>query len=167
MKIKRFYEFRTNESDDFSENPEEYVNDKLHDLKLKIDKYFNPDQKEESDDLSNFKRIGLKLDNSEISKYSKLYDSLQIKFSDDTNFYSLYIMIQLENALKDKEATDDISECYIKFKKYDNQSTELIGKLSKNVKIKDINKDFIISLKSELDKKIGDNGEDDLQIEYK
>lgn len=167
MKIKRYNEFNImNEdgNDKFFENPEEYINDKLSDLKIKIEKFFEPSKKEESDDVSNFKRLGLKLEASEISNNSKLYDSLQIKFSDEKNFYSLYIMIQLENALKDKQASDKIEECYVKFKKYDNQTSDIIGKISKNVKIDDINKDFLIELKSELDKKIG--GDEDLEIEF-
>jgi len=166
MRLKRFIDFKINEGEEFFENPEEYINDKLSDLKTKIDKYFDSSPKEDAEDLSSFKKIGLKIESSEISKYSKLYDSLQIKFSDEKNFYSLYIMIQLENALKDKQSTDDIEECYVKFKKYDKNSSDMIGKLAKNVKIKDIDKDFIISLKSELDSKVG--GEDgDLEIEYK
>jgi hypothetical protein len=116
------------------------------------------------------------LESSEISKYSKLHDSLTIKFSDDQNTYTLIIMIDLKEATnsnnkeggEDDESKDkspeDIEKCYIKFKKYSlDKLSEVVGQITKNVKIDDLDENFLIDLKIELDEKFGD--EDEFKIE--
>ena len=77
-------------------------------------------------------------------------------------------MIDIKEAIpKDKEKnfdSDDIEQCYIKFKKYSlDNLTEIIGQISKNIDIKDIDEEFLIDLKIELDDKFGDS--DDFEIE--
>ena len=42
-----------------------------------------------------FKDLGVRLESSEISKYSKMYDNLTIKFMDSNAWYNLYISIDL------------------------------------------------------------------------
>ena len=62
-------------------------------------------------------------------------------------------------------SVDDIKKCYVKFKKYNiEQDFNLVGEISKTVDIKDINDDFLVSLKIELDDEYGDETED-LDIE--
>jgi hypothetical protein len=178
MKIVKYIEFIKEELHD---TPENYVATVLNKLKRKLDKIFDYDIKDESDkvlkpeelekvdsDKMSLKDLNVRLESSEVSKYSKLYDSLTIKFSDDNNTYTLIIMIDIKQALpKDPEKDfdiDDIEECYIKFKKYDLDTFEIIGQLSKNVKISKIDEDFLIDLKIELDDKF-DEGDEEFEIE--
>ena len=100
MKIIKYTEFIKEE---FTDTPESYIEVALKQIKKKIDKMFefqevsdfDPSEEEEGDkeirkakldskkksDIS-FKDLGVRLESSEISKYSKLHDSLTIKFSD-------------------------------------------------------------------------------------
>lgn len=125
------------------------------------------EREEEEENKLTLKDLGVKLESSEISKYSKLYDSLTVKFSDDESFYSLIIIIDLKEGIpKDPNkdfSANDISKCYIKFKKYDIDTFDIIGQLTKNVEIKKINEDFLINLKIELDDEFGDR-EDEFKI---
>lgn len=117
-----------------------------------------------------FRDMGVTLDSNEISKYSKLYDSLTVKFSDNLDsWYSLIIMIDLKEAIP-KDATkdfkvEDIKTAYVKFKKYDANTDDLIGQITKNVPIKKIDEDFLVDLKIEIDDKFGD--EEEFEIETK
>lgn len=178
MKIIKYTEFIKEELND---TPENYISIVLTEIKRKIDKIFDYKVKEPSDILSpdelkkkDSKKMslidfGIELESSEISKYSKLYDSLTVKFSDTLYTYTLIVIIDIKEALpKDPEKdfeTDDIKKCYIKFKKYDISTFDIIGQISKNIEIKDINEDFLIDLKLELDEKFGD--EEEFKIETK
>lgn len=178
MRVIKYNEFI---KENLQDTPENYISIVLSKLKKKIDRMF--DYKEESEDQvlkpeelkkvnsdnMSFKDLGVRLESSEISKYSKLYDSLTIKFTDDENTYTLIIMIDIKEAIpedkeKDFDPLEDIKNCYIKFKKYDLDTFDILGQLSKNVKIKDIDEDFIIDLKIEIDDKF-DESDDDFEIE--
>jgi hypothetical protein len=195
MKIRKFYEFLNEEV--MNDTPENYIEMALNQLKRKIDKMFEfqedtPEEpifdedkegregkgkeksikqaKAESKDKNkmSFKDLGVTLDSNEISKYSKLYDSLTVKFSDNLDsWYSLIIMIDIKEALpKDPNKdfkVEDIETAYIKFKKYDANTDDLIGQITKNVKIKKIDEDFLVDLKIEIDDKFGD--EEQFEIE--
>ena len=182
MKIRKFYDFINEEL--MNDTPESYVETVLHQLKLKIDKMFEEQEEEpsEEDEKSilqakkdskkknkmSFKDLGISLDSNEVSKYSKLYDSLTVKFSDNLDsWYTLIIMIDIKEALP-KDATkdfkvEDIKMAYVKFKKYDANTDDLVGQISKNVEIKKIDEDFLVDLKIEIDDKFGD--EEKLEIE--
>lgn len=187
-KIKKYIDFLNEE---FNDTPETYIASALQQIKKKIDDMFQYENKERSsqdtqrpNDKSvksakqegigkeksmSFKDLGVRLESSEISKYSKQYDNLTVKFSDDEATYNLFIMIELKEAIpqdKEKEvSTDDIKNCYIKFKKYDiDNPSEIIGQITKNAKISDISEEFIIDLKIELDEKFGE-GESEFSIE--
>jgi hypothetical protein len=115
-----------------------------------------------------FRDLGVRLESSEISKYSKLYDNLVIKFIDNEAWYNLYITIDYNEAVPKKGkdfSHEDIKKCYIKFKKYDLDSNDVIGQIDKNINIKDIDEDFLIDLKIELDDKFAD--EEEFKIETK
>lgn len=177
MKIIKYSEFIKEELQD---TPESYIEIALNQIKRKIDKMFEfqEDEEVEEGEISteaakkaskkknnlSLKDLGVRLESSEISKYSKLYDSLNVKFSDDLATYNLYISIDLKEALPKEEdkdfSYDDIEKCFIKFKKYDLDTFEVIGQLTKNVEIKKIDEDFLINLKIELDDKFGDEGEE-------
>jgi hypothetical protein len=180
MKIRKFIEFLNEEL--INDTPESYVETALRKLKHKIDKMFefqeeNSDEEEQKiknvkkkqKEKMSFKDLGVVLDSSEISKYSKVYDSLTIKFTDDRNTYSLLFMIDLKDALP-KDTTkefdiDQIEKCYIKFKKYDLDTFEILGQITKNVEIKKIDEEFLIDLKIELDEEFGDDSEEEFKIE--
>jgi hypothetical protein len=181
MKIIKFIEFIKEE---FNDTPEEYIATALTKLKRKIEKMFEfqEEEGEESEkktvrqakekgkekDKISFKDLGVRLESSEMSKYSKLYDSLTIKFSDDSAFYALIIMIDLKEALpKDPNADfsdKEIKKCYIKFKKYDIDVFEIIGQITKNAEIEKIDEEFLINLKIELDEDFGGE-EEEFKIE--
>jgi hypothetical protein len=186
MKIIKFLEFIKEGLD----TPENLIEMRLKELKVKIDKIFEYSVESDDEDIvrrpedlkkitSNkmtFSDLGIELESSEISKYSKTHDSLTIKFSDDQNTYTLIAMIDLKEAIaknNDEEDEDesefnpeDIKECYIKFKKYSlDKLSEIIGQITKTVKIDDIDEDFLIDLKIELDDKFGDSDEFKIETE--
>jgi hypothetical protein len=178
MKIVKFIEFIKEE---FQDTPESYVELALKQLKHKIDKMFDFQESEEETgnqeiekvkrkekNKMSFKDLGVRLESSEISKFSKLLDSLTVKFSDEKFTYTLIFMIELKEALpKEPEkdfSSDDIEKCYIKFKKYDLDTFEVLGQITKNVEIKKIDENFIIDLKIELDEKFGTE-EEEFKIE--
>lgn len=179
MKVFKYSEYIKEELQD---TPESYVETALRQLKKKLDKLFvdddelrepnkvlSPKELERVDSTKmTFKDLGIRLESSELSIYSKLYDSLTIKFSDDNNTYTLIIMIDIKEAIpKDKEkdfSIEDIETAYVKFKKYDLDTFEILGQLDKNVKLKDINEEFLIDLKIELDEKFSGD-EEEFEIE--
>lgn len=195
MKIRKYIDFINEE---FNDTPESYISIALNQIKKKIDKMFEFQEggeepierskeknksiqkaKSDSRDKSgmSFKDLGVRLESSEISKYSKMYDSLTVKFSDDEATYNLFIAIDLKEALpkppepgseeeKEKDFSyEDIKKCYIKFKKYNLDTFEVIGQTTKNINIKDIDEDFLIDLKIEIDEKFGN--EEEFKIETK
>ena len=180
MKIIKFTEFIKEE---FQDTPESYVEMALKVLKRKIDKMFEfqedeSQEEEKEQDIKSvnrkeknkmsFQDLGVRLESSEVSKYSKTNDSLTVKFSDDSHTYTLIIMIDLKEAIpKDPQKDfdiDQIENCYIKFKKYDLDTFEVIGQITKNAEIKKIDEDFIINLKLELDEKF-EGDEEKFKIE--
>lgn len=188
MKIRKFIEFVNEEV--FNDTPESYVDIALKQLKKKIDKMFedaeaSPEGEEEEgsknksvkqakadskgDSGVTFKDLGVRLESSEISKYSKMYDNLVVKFSDDNSTYNLLLMIDIKDAIpKDAEqdfSYEDIEKCYIKFKKYDIETFDVVGQLTKTVVIKDINEEFLVNLKIELDDMFGDEDKEEFEIE--
>lgn len=179
MKVKKFTQFIKEEF--LNDTPETYISSLLSKIKKKIEGMFDETEssEEESGEKSirqakkdskknekmTFKDLGLRLESSEISKYSKMYDSLTVIFRDDENMYHLIIMIDLKDALP-KEPNkdfkiDDIKMCYVKFKKYDlvGKDIELLGQISKNTEWKKIDQDFIIDLKIEIDEEFGGDEE--------
>jgi hypothetical protein len=191
MKIRKYADFINEEI--INDTPESYIEIALKQIKRKIDKMFefqeNEEQPEdqpidsednkksikrakaESKDRSkmSLKDLGVRLESSEISKYSKMYDNLTVKFSDDAATYNLYLAIDLKDALP-KDATkdfsyEDIKTCYIKFKKYDLDTFEVIGQITKNIEIKKIDEEFLVDLKIEMDDEFGDEEEFEIETE--
>lgn len=190
MKIVKFLDF-INE-DNVQDTPEEYIKTTLVKLQKTIESFFedtNQQGEEPNIGKSNmasaiergkeikkdeskmsFKDLGIKLDSSELSKYSAIYDSLTIKYSDEDSMYNLYITIPLEEGInkdKTKDFSDqDIKKCSYKFKKYDQtQDFALVGQLGpKTIDISEINEEFLVNLKIELDDQFGGD-EEKLEIE--
>jgi hypothetical protein len=182
--------------EDFTDTPEEYVKTALLKIKKKIESFFEPssgedeydggdddpnrpgmkvkkmsdalaDGKKKSSDKISFSDLNLNLESSELSKYSAVYDSITIKYSDPNYMYNLFITIPVSSGVstKDNFSSKDIEECTYKFKKYDLSNFDLIGQLGpKKVKIEEIDEDFLIEIKIELDDEFGDE-EEKLEIE--
>jgi hypothetical protein len=180
MRIIKYSEFIKEE---FNDTPEQYIEVALNKIKKRIEKMFDyedleedPDRviklddvrkKDEEEKKVSFSDLGLRLESSEISKYSELYDSLTVKFTDDLATYNLWIMIELKEGISKDPNKDfsngDVKKCFIKFKKYDKVTFDVIGQITKTVEIDKLDEDFLVDLKIELDEEFGDEG-DELEI---
>lgn len=180
MKIIKFEDFMNENQQD---TPESYGGSLLMMVKKKIDKMFDYEVTKSNDidptktkvknkNKQSFRDLGLRLESSELSKYSRTNDSLTVKFSDDNNTYAIIIMVSTKDIVNDMTekgedkdfSIKDIKNCYVKFKKYDLDTYEVLGQLSKNVDINKVDEDFIIELKIEIDDTFGDD-EEEFKIE--
>lgn len=168
MNITKFVDFI---NENVSDTPEEYIKMELLKIKREIDGFFKeetgdevPDEvstmsdalrrgeeKERTEKDISFSELGLVIQSSEISKFSSMYDNLVVKFSDDEFLYNLYVTIPLEEAVSDDDGKRKIKKCYIKFKKYDLETFDLIGQITRNTEIEKIDEDYIVELKIDLD----------------
>ncbi len=167
MEIIKFVDFI---KESFSDTPEEYIKMELLKLKRKIDGFFDVEEEQSEDVVStmsdalkrgerkeksekdiSFSELGLVLQSSEISKYSTIYDNLVVKFSDSDFLYNLYVTIPLDEAVSDDDGKKKIEKCYVKFKKYDLDTFDLIGQITRNIEIKKLDEDYIVELKIDLD----------------
>lgn len=184
MKILKFKDFLLNE-EVIHNTPESYVATALTKIKSKIEKMFedsegSSDDVQKMDDISNkerkekgemsFKDMGVELQSCEISKYSKVYDNLKIKFSDQEGLYDVTFTIDLKDAVPTDDEKDfsdkDIKKCLVKFKKYDLDKFNLIGETSKTINIDDIDEDMLINMKIDTDVEFGNEEEEfDIEIE--
>jgi len=186
MKIIKFIEFI---KEDVMETPSNMTSTALTQLKRRIDKIFKyqidefGDEKEEdnkpkrvakkSKEKMTFQDLGVRLESSEVSKYSKLHDSLTIKFSDDKFTYTLIISIDLKEGMPKTEKKPMM--CDIKFKKYDLDTFEIIGQIPSpidgdkseylKVEINKIDEEYLIDLKIKLDDSTNDEDEEEFEIE--
>ena len=184
MKIIKYTEF-INE-DNYQDTPEEYVKTALIKLKKKIDSFFEETSQEKGDEKEvmtmtkakkkgeekkkeegklSFKELNVNLESSELSKYSAIYDSITIKYSDPEFLYNLFITIPLSEGIskdKTKDFSDsEIKQCSYKFKKYDINNFELLGQIGpKTTEIDKIDEEFLVNLKIELDEEFGSETEE-------
>lgn len=183
MRIKKFETFTESINEDFTfDTPNQYIAMALRKLQLKINKIFDfvpektgelgepikaPDKSEGDKDKITFKDLMVNIDDSEVSRHSKTNDSLDITFSDSEHVYKLIISINIKEGIPtDKEKNfsyKDVKNCFIKLKKYDINTYEIIGEISKNSKISKIDEEFLIELKIELDENF--NEEEEFEIE--
>jgi hypothetical protein len=178
-KVYRFYEYL---KENINDVPEQYVENVLRKLKTKFEKMFSFDyaeggeikkfgevsKDEESKEKVSLKDFNLELQSCEFSKYSKVFDNLRVKFSDEKYLYDLLVTIDLKDAVPTdatKDFTDDdIKTCQVKFKKYDIDTFELLGEMAKTVDVKDVDEDLLVELKIEIDKEYGEE-EEEFEIE--
>ena len=159
------------------DTPETYIHTALKKLKKRIENMFTAaevvdgevkrfdqvegEEKKQKGEMS-FQDLGLQLQSLELSKYSKSYDNVKLKFSDEEYLYDMTFTVDLKDALpKDKEkdfSDGDVKKCQVKFKKYSLDDFELVaGPLVKTAEIDKIKEDYLIELKIELDE--SDEGE--------
>lgn len=166
-----------------NDTPASYVDSLLISMKKKIEKMFeeeNDDNKQEENDVKKaklnkkregnsptFKEFNLRLESCEVATRSLLNDTLTVKFSDDENWYNLLVSINMKDAIPKDKTKDfsikDIKQCFIKFKKYDNETQEVIGQITRNTDPNTIDEEFIVNLKIELDDQFGE--EEEFEIE--
>lgn len=161
MKIVRYRQFILEHTD----TVETYSNASLSKLKRKIESMFNDEDvksmKDNDKDKPTFKEYGMHLDDIELS--TQPHDRLGFRFSDDSFYYQVYVEIKVADVTKDiSEIEDgdnfsekDIQKAYLKFKKYDMNNDEVVGQVDKNVKIEDIDEEYLINLKVEIDDDFG------------
>ena len=188
MKIIKFKQFILNE--DVLETPSNMTSTALNQLKRVIDKIFEyqetefgkekPEEKvkikklkKKSKEKMSFEDLGVRLESSEVSKYSKMHDSLTVKFSDDQFTYTLIISIDIKEGLPKTE--NKAMMCDVKFKKYDLDTFEIIGQLPSpidgdkseylKIEINKIDEDYLIDLKIKLDESTGEEEEFKIETE--
>ena len=182
MKIRKFIEFI---KEDVMETPANMTSTALTQLKKRIDKLFQYQQdefgqeseeedikpkqlKKKSKEKMTFEDLGVRLESSEVSKYSKLHDSLTIKFTDDKFTYTLIISIDIKEGMPKTEEKPMM--CDIKFKKYDLDTFEIVGQLPSpidgdkseyiKIEIDKIDEDYLIDLKIKLDETTSEEDEE-------
>lgn len=183
MRIKKFEMFKESINEDLTyDTPNQYILMALKKLQLKINKIFDyvpektgelgepiksPKSEDEDKSKITFKDLMVTIDDSEVSRYSKTNDSLNITFSDSDYVYKLIILINIKEGIPEDKEKDfsfkDVKNCFIKLKKYDINTYEIIGEISKNSKISKIDEELLIELKIELDENF--NEEEEFEIE--
>ena len=182
-------EFSDDTEEVFNDNPESYIKGAILKLKRNLEGLFPKDDISDdeviatgSDNIGNpnsnsdntkmtLKDMGAKLESSDIAKSSKTHKSLVIKFSDTEFYYSLYIKLSLKEAIElinsGEELSDEsIQNAFVKLKKISLDNYEEIGTVNRNVKVSEINEEFIINLKLELDgDDISGGDEEEFKIE--
>lgn len=180
--IKKFSQFNEN----FQDTPEEYIKTALMKIQKKIVDFFESDDKQDEQEVVTLSKaldqgkkqdsrnknmslsdMGLNLEDTELSKYSSLYDNVTFKFSDPDFWYNLYITIPINYVKTDPEedfSDTDIEFCSIKFKKY-NYENDIVGQIGpRKIKIEDIDETLLVDLKIELDEEFGES-EEEFEIE--
>lgn len=179
-KVYKYLEYLT---ETIHDTPETYVQTALKKLKKRVEKMFDYAEvvdgevkrysevkdleRKESGEIS-FKDLGLQLQSSELSKYSRVSDSLKVKFNDAEFLYDITFTIDLNDALpksKEEDYSDtEIKKCQIKFKKYSLDEFELVGgPLVKTIDIEKIDEEYLIELKIELEE--SDESGEEFEIE--
>ena len=179
-KVYKFLDFLKENNHD---TPETYIQLALKKLKKRLEKMFSYAEIEdgevvqygEKQDLDrkekgelSFKDLGLQLQSIESSKYSKVYDNVKMKFSDEEFLYDITFTVDLKDAIpasKDKDYSDEeIKNCQIKFKKYSLDDFELVaGPLVKTAELMEIDEEYLIKLKIELEEESEED--EDFEIE--
>jgi hypothetical protein len=179
MKIIKYTEFIKEEL--MNDSPETYIREVLKQLKKKIDKIFDKYSGggEEKDEISikdakskgknnkiSLNDLGLNLESCELSLKNL---SLKVIFTDEKNAYDLYVKIDVTEGIpkepsQENFSAEDVKKCKVKFRKYDKEILEPTPNITRdNVNVSDINEDFLVLLKTDLDDLYPDD--DDFEIE--
>lgn len=180
-KIYRYFEYL---KENIQDTPETYVESALRKLENRLKNMFETDkveggevkkygevkdkERKEKGEMS-FKDLGLELQSLELSKYSKVYDNVKMKFTDEKFLYDMTFTIDLKDAVPTDNTKDfsdkDIENCQIKFKKYDQDNFNILGQLTKTAKISDIDEEYLVNLKIEIDEDGGSEEEFEIETE--
>jgi len=182
MKENKIYKYSEFINENIQDPPEAYVESALRKLENRLRNMFETDKVEngevkrygtlvdkdrkEKGEMS-FKDLGLELQSLELSKYSKVYDNVKMKFTDEKFLYDMTFTIDLKDAVPKDDTKDfsdkEIENCHIKFKKYDQDDFKILGQLTKTAKISEINEEYLVNLKIEIDE--GGGQEEEFEIE--
>jgi len=135
-KILNFNSF-TNVNEAYEEDPEYRIKKYFDELKKDIATWF------ESGSLSN---QDVELYDTEMNTTNNLDKYMTVDFQDSTYYYQIIFIISLQEV-----SEDTLKECFIKVKRYDLETSELLKQSAQSVMVKDINEDKIIELMSDLD----------------
>jgi restriction endonuclease Mrr len=173
--IKKFKDFLL---ESLSDVPESFVEQRLKEIESKLKNMFDFDKVEngeikkfgESGKSSAFKNLNLELQSLEMSKYSKSYDNVKLKFSDEEFLYDFTFTIDLKDAVPQEGEEDftaeKIENCHVKFKKYSQaENFDKIGELQETVKIDDIDEDLLSDLLAKLEGKSPEEEEFKIETE--
>ena len=184
MKEDKIYKYLEFLKENIQDTPESYVESALKKLENRLRGMFESDKAEngevkrygehkdkdrkEKGDMS-FKDLNLELQSLELSKYSKVYDNVKLIFSDENFRYDVTFTVDLKDAVPEDDTKDfsdkDIENCQVKFKKYDTDGNfNLVGNLTKTAKLSEIDEEYLINLKIELDEN-GGEPEEEFEIE--
>lgn len=170
MKKDKIYTYVEYLKENIQDTPESYVEGALRKLENRLRNMFSTDKVEQGEvkrfgeindkdrkekgEMS-FKDLGLELQSLEFSKYSKVYDNVKMKFTDEKYLYDMTFTVDLKDAVPKDDTKDfsdkDIEKCQIRFKKYDQDDFKMLGQLIKTAKISDIDEEYLVDLKIEID----------------
>ena len=168
--VQKFRQYLILEGD----SPEIFMKNCLDKIKAKLDPIFDDSVKK----MKDFKNFNLQKQNdAQVDRYSHTDNSLKYKFTDEENtLYILTITIDLENALNDKPEQDyktsNIKKAKVTFQKYgddkDGKFVVINELMPRTVDPEEIDGDFLIKLKMDLDKgktETEEDNEEEFKIE--
>jgi hypothetical protein len=167
MQIQKFREYLILEGN----TPEDYMSNLLNDIQAKLEPVFDT---EKVKTLKDFKNVDLQLLNDpKVDNFAATARSLKYKFTDDGNtVYELTFTVNLKDAINSKPdedyKTSEIKKVHVGFKKYNTEGTSLnmVGQLmDRSVSPEEINPDFLIQLKLDLDEGKTETEEEEFKIE--
>jgi hypothetical protein len=168
MKIQKYREYIILEGN----SQEDYMDQVLRGIKNRIDPVFDEEKVKK---LQDFKNANLQLANDpKIDKYSPTSTTLKYRFTDDNNtVYDLIFTVDLKDAINpnpdEDYKTSDIKKVHVQFKKYASESNgglDLVDRLlDKSYNPEEINPEFLIKLKVDLDEGKTENDEEEFKIE--
>ena len=183
ISIKKFLDYSINEN---NENLIPVIDDKLDELKSKLEKLFSPKDEfgasgiEKGDEV--IKKFGeeeqkqsdsfkmLNLDSLEKSQFSKTSRSLKLIYSDDEFRYDVTFTIQTKDVAtpEGQELNQEgLENCYVTFKRYDSEDNLHGQIIDEKVQIKNIDETFFDEMKMKLDEKTSDEESDEeFEIEF-
>jgi len=89
---------------------------------------------------------GAELYDINVATTNNIDKTLIFDFQDKNYYYQVIVIVSLEDV---NEST--LSDCYIKVKRYDLETSELLKEVGKNVLVKDLNEDKLIEIFADLD----------------
>lgn len=133
----RIYKYDDFINEGYEETPEYRIKVFFKELEKNIRKWFE-------DGI--FKANNAVLGKIERSLSHSINKDLIFEFTDEENYYQVYVIVSLKDVQEDK-----LDQCYVKVKKYDLESMTLLRSLGEDVNISELNEDKIIELFAKLD----------------
>lgn len=117
-----------------------------------------------------FSDLPIKEFSIEKSNYSQSRPYVKVRFFDDSYMYDLFVFLELKDGVAKDQNKDfkleDIKDCYVEFKKYDQENPAKMSVLPKRtVEIDKLSSDLLIELKLEIDKSSPQSDEQEFKIE--